>query len=133
MPVKLHRCKLEWLRAGACWRVEKALREMQVEYVLAPGPPRPSRRGELLARTGQSLYPAIEFENGVWYREESRDMAATIRAGALLARATLGAGRVRCRARVGCPDRRCLPLRAGSPGVHARPGRRELIGAERGL
>src|ERR687896_27003 len=29
---------------------------------------------------------------------------------------------------VGCQDRRRLPLRARSPGVHARPGRRELIG-----
>ena len=37
MPVKLHRCKLEWLKTGACWRVEKALKEMKIEYELAPG------------------------------------------------------------------------------------------------
>jgi hypothetical protein len=29
---------------------------------------------------------------------------------------------------VGCQDRRRLPLRARNPEVHARPGRRELIG-----
>jgi hypothetical protein len=87
MAVKLHRCKLHWLKTGACWRVEKALKDMNIEYELAPGPSRPSRRAEVIAHTGQQLYPAIEFENGVWYREESRDMARTIRAGRLLERA----------------------------------------------
>ena len=29
------------------------------------------------------LYPAIQFEDGSWYREESADMAQTIRAGRL--------------------------------------------------
>ena len=61
--------------AGACWSVEKALKEMSIDYELAPGPSRPSRREEFIAHTGQQLYPAIEFENGDWYREESRDMA----------------------------------------------------------
>ena len=37
--------------------------------------------------TGQALYPAIEFENGTWYREESKDMEATIRAGKLMEKA----------------------------------------------
>src|SRR5690349_5299022 len=86
MPVKLHRCKFEWLKTGACWRVEKALREMHIDYELAPGPSRPSKREDVIANTGQMLYPAIEFENGTWYREESRDMARTIRAGTLLDR-----------------------------------------------
>jgi hypothetical protein len=31
-------------------------------------------------RTGQKKYPWIEFEDGSVYREESKDMAATIRA-----------------------------------------------------
>ena len=88
MPVKLHRCKLEWLKNGACWRVEKALKEMNIQYELAPGPSRLSSREEIIAHTGQKLYPAIEFENGTWYREESRDMAKTIRAGTLMERAT---------------------------------------------
>jgi hypothetical protein len=61
---------------------------MNIEYELAPGPFRPRRREEVIAHTGQQLYPAIEFENGVWYREESRDMARTIRAGRLMERAT---------------------------------------------
>ena len=34
------------------------------------------------------LYPAIEFEDGTWYREESKDMAKTIRDGHLMKRAT---------------------------------------------
>lgn len=86
MPVTLHRCKLEWLKSGACWRVEKALMDMSIEYELAPGPSRPSKRTEVIAHTGQKLYPAIEFENGTWYRDESREMAKTIRAGALMDR-----------------------------------------------
>jgi hypothetical protein len=88
MSVRLHRCKLVWLKAGACWRVEKALKEMNIDYELVPGPSRPSRREEVIAHTGQELYPAIEFENGVWYREESTEMASTIRAGKLMERAT---------------------------------------------
>jgi hypothetical protein len=84
MTVKLHRCKFEWLKTGACWRVEKALMEMNVEYELAPGPSWPSKRREIIEHTGQKLYPAIEFENGTWYRDESREMAKTIRAGRLM-------------------------------------------------
>ena len=84
MSVKLHRCRFEWLKSGPCWRVEKALKEMGVDYTLAPGPSRPSRRVELDERTGQPLYPAIEFEDGTWYREESREMESTIRRGELL-------------------------------------------------
>jgi hypothetical protein len=34
--------------------------------------------------TGQSAYPAIEFEDGSWYREESKDMERTIREGRLM-------------------------------------------------
>ena len=37
----------------------------------------------MIEGTGQSLFPAIEFENGGWYREESQEMAATIREGRL--------------------------------------------------
>lgn len=88
MAVRLHRCKLEWLKTGACWRVEKALKDMNVEYELVPGPSRPSQRDEIIEHTGQSLYPAIEFENGTWWRDESREMAKTIRAGRMMERAT---------------------------------------------
>ena len=47
------------------------------------GPARPGKRVELQRLSGQNLYPVIEFEDGSIYREESRDMAATIRAGML--------------------------------------------------
>jgi glutathione S-transferase len=83
MAVTLHRCRHEWLKTGPCWRVEKALKEMGIEYTLAPGPSRPSKRDALVAHTGQRLYPAIELADGTWYREESRDMAKTIRDGRL--------------------------------------------------
>src|SRR5664279_232579 len=84
MAVRLHRCRYEWLKRGPCWRVEKALKDMDIDYELAPGPSRPSKRDQLIAHTGQKLYPAIELEDGTWYREESKDMARTIRAGKLM-------------------------------------------------
>ncbi len=83
MAVTTHRCRHEWLKSGPCWRVEKALKEMGIAYTLAPGPSRPSRRDLMLEHTGQRLYPAIELEDGTWYREESRDMATRIRDGRL--------------------------------------------------
>lgn len=42
-----------------------------------------SRRTAVIAGTGQKKFPAIEFEDGTWYRAESNDMAARIRAGRL--------------------------------------------------
>jgi hypothetical protein len=86
MAVKLHRCRFERLKIGACWRVEKALKDMRIDYELAPGPSWPSKRDEMIEHTGQKLYPAIEFEDGTWYREESRDMEKTIRDGKLMGR-----------------------------------------------
>jgi Glutathione S-transferase, N-terminal domain len=85
MAVKLHRCSNHWVKLSGhpCWRVEKALTEMGVDFELAPGPVRRSRRTELQEHTGQRLYPAIEFENGTWYREPSADMERTIREGKL--------------------------------------------------
>ena len=38
----------------------------------------------MIEGTGQPLFPAIQFEDGGWYREESQDMARTIREGRLL-------------------------------------------------
>ena len=84
MAVKLHRCGNEWVKFGAhpCWRVEKALIDTGVEYELAPGPWF-GKRPEMLEHTGTRMYPAIEFEDGTWYRAESKDMVAAIRAGKL--------------------------------------------------
>jgi hypothetical protein len=64
--------------------VQEALDEAGVEYetVAAPTFPR-GRRKEVIAHTGQHFLPAIEFEDGSWYREDSHAMAAAIRAGEL--------------------------------------------------
>jgi hypothetical protein len=40
----------------------------------------------MIEHTGRRLYPAIEFEDGTWCREESRDVEATIRNGELMER-----------------------------------------------
>ena len=79
MALKLHRCSTRW-RVGPCWRVQKALEEQGIDYEVVKGPARPGKRTELQRISGQKLYPVIEFENGAIYREESKDMAATIRA-----------------------------------------------------
>jgi len=63
--------------------VQKALDEQGIEYEVVRGPVRPSRRVDLERLSGQRFYPVIEFEDGSVYREGSRDMAATIRAGHL--------------------------------------------------
>lgn len=84
MAVKLHRCGFEWNKMGPhpCRRVEKALKDAGVEYELAPER-WPGERPTMVEHTGQRRFPAIEFEDGSWYREQSKDMAATIRAGRL--------------------------------------------------
>jgi hypothetical protein len=84
MAVKLHRCGFEWNKIGMhpCWRVEKALKDAGVEYQLAPER-WPGERPAMVEHTGRRSFPAIEFEDGSWYREESKDMAAAIRAGRL--------------------------------------------------
>jgi hypothetical protein len=73
MAVKLHRCRNQWVKLPGhpCWRVEKALIDAGVEYDL------------LVEKTGVDKYPAIEFDDGTWYRDESKEMAAVIRAGRL--------------------------------------------------
>jgi len=86
MAVKLHRCSVNFYRHDShpCWRVEKALIDQGIEYeaVRSLGIPR-SKRSAVIEGTEQKMYPAIEFEDGSWYREESKDMAAHISAGKL--------------------------------------------------
>lgn len=86
MAVRLHRCKNVWLKMSGhpCWRVQKALDDQGIAYEIVPGS-WPGRRGRttMIAATGQSAYPAIEFEDGTWYREESKAMERTIRDGRL--------------------------------------------------
>ena len=85
MAIKLHRCANQWVKIQAhpCWKVEKALKDAGVEYERVPGPRKKDEREAIIAGTGQKLYPAIQFEDGTWYREQSKDMAARIRAGNL--------------------------------------------------
>jgi hypothetical protein len=83
MATKLHRCGNR-ASFGPCWRVQKALDEQGIAYEVAPGPWRPRNRTAVIGGTGQRLYPAIEFDDGSWYREESREMARTIREGRLM-------------------------------------------------
>jgi len=83
MAVKLHRCKYEWVKGPhPCWKVEKALIDMGVDYERAPEKWL-GKRETMGEHTGQKRFPAIEFEDGGWYREESKDMAAAIRGGRL--------------------------------------------------
>jgi glutathione S-transferase len=83
MAVKLHRCSLMWVKIGThpCWRVQKALDEEGVEYEVVKGPLRD--RSAMKELSGQPKYPAIEFEDGRVYREESKQMVARIKAGKL--------------------------------------------------
>jgi hypothetical protein len=66
-----------------CWKVERALQDAGVEYERVEEPHARRKRHNTLARTGQKSHPWIEFEDGSVYREESKEMAETIRAGRL--------------------------------------------------
>jgi glutathione S-transferase len=86
VAIKLHRCKNVWAKFGGhpCWKVQKALDDMNIQYEVVPLPwPGRGKRENLERHTGSTQYPAIEFADGTWYREESKDMAAAIRAGKL--------------------------------------------------
>ncbi len=85
MPIKLYRCSNQWvkIKAHPCWRVEKALMDMGVEYERVPGPRKKEEREAVISGTGQKLYPDIQFEDGSWYREASKDMEKRIREGRL--------------------------------------------------
>jgi hypothetical protein len=97
MAVKLHRCPSMWvkMKGHPCWKVQKALDEMGVGYEVVPGPwPSRKKRTDVIAGTGQPLYPAIEFEDGSWYREQSAEMERTIRDGRLDEKRAASAARV---------------------------------------
>jgi hypothetical protein len=85
MAIKLHRCGGQWvkIKAHPCWRVEKALMDMGIDYERVPGPQKKAERQAVIDGTGQEKYPAIQFEDGTWYREESKDMEKRIREGRL--------------------------------------------------
>jgi glutaredoxin len=90
MTVRLHRCANLWVKISGhpCWKVQKALDDAGIEYEVVKGPQRRGKRDELERLSGQRAYPVIEFEDGAVYREESKDMAATIAAGQLESKRT---------------------------------------------
>jgi glutathione S-transferase len=84
MAIKFHRCSTLWAKSQGhpCWKVQSALDEAGVEYELVKEiPVLRWRRKAVIAGTGQSKLPAIELEDGSWYRKESAEMAAEIRDG----------------------------------------------------
>jgi len=83
MAVKLHRCGTMWLKIDAhpCWRVQKALDEKGVDYEVVTHPLLRGRREELKRLSGQQKLPAVELADGKVIREESKDLAAKVRAG----------------------------------------------------
>jgi glutaredoxin len=87
MAVKLHRCSTMWVKGPhPCWQVQKALDETGVDYEVVKHPAFPrSRRKDYIALTGQRLFPAIQLEDGTVIREQSKDLAARVRAGKLTA------------------------------------------------
>ena len=55
---------------------------MGVEYEIVPESwPSRRKRTAVIEGTGQSALPAIELEDGTWYREQSGEMEKAIRAG----------------------------------------------------
>lgn len=88
--VALHRCPFTFLpdALDSCYKVQSALDEQGIEYEIVKEPNLPrGRRKDLLRISGQKWLPVIEFEDGSTYREESKDMAATIQAGKLFEKA----------------------------------------------
>ena len=89
MAVKLHRCRFVRYRiAHPCWTVQRALDEQGIEYEIVVEPTFPrGRRTIVVEHTGQHFLPAIEFEDGSWYRADSKEMASVIGAGQLFEQA----------------------------------------------
>jgi glutathione S-transferase len=71
------------IQGHPCWRVQSALDKAGIEYEVVKGPMSRGKRDDLERLSGQRQYPVIEFEDGSVYREESKAMAETIRAGRL--------------------------------------------------
>ena len=90
MPkVKLHRCPVTFLHTDidSCWKLQRELDAQGIDYEVVKEPLYPrGRRKDVIAATGQEMLPAIEFEDGSWYREETGDMVETVRSGRLFER-----------------------------------------------
>src|SRR5262245_45446975 len=119
MTVKLHRCSNIWVKLSGhpCWRVQKALDEAGVQDEIVKGPLRPGKRVDLERLSHQRKYPVIEFDDGSVYREESKEMAATIRAGRLDEKRTSSPAGAASLGEAGAP----APNRAAAPDEASRP------------
>lgn len=85
VPLKLHVCSIGWIKLSIhpCWTVQHALDDAGTPYERVTHPVDRRKRQAMIEATGQPRYPAIEFPDGSFYRDESKEMAATIRAGKL--------------------------------------------------
>ena len=85
MKVTVHTCPFPWLAVPGhpCTRVIGALKAAGIEHDVVKNPLLRGKRADVEKLSGQRLLPLIQFEDGVIYREQSHDMAATIRAGRL--------------------------------------------------
>ena len=85
MKVTVHTCPFPWLTVPGhpCTRVLGALTSAGIEYDVVENPLSRGKRAKVEELSGQRLLPLIQFEDGVIYREQSKDMAATVRAGRL--------------------------------------------------
>ena len=85
MKVTVHTCPYPWLTVPGhpCTRVLGALKAAGIEYDVVKNPLLRGKRDKVQELSGQRLLPLVQFEDGVIYREQSKDMAATIRAGRL--------------------------------------------------
>ena len=64
--------------------MQSALDEQAIEYEIVKAPTFPrGRRKEVIKGTGQHHLPAIQLEDGSWYRDDSKAMAEMISAGRL--------------------------------------------------
>jgi len=82
-----------WVKISGhpCWRVQKALDEAGVDYEVVKEPVSGGKRHDLEKLSGQRKCPVIEFEDGSVYRDESKAMAETIKAGKLDEKRVAGA------------------------------------------
>lgn len=71
------------MKVDICSRVQNALDDMDLQYEVVLHPISRRKRDAMVELSGQKYYPVIEFEDGSVYREDSKEMAATIRAGGL--------------------------------------------------
>jgi hypothetical protein len=85
VKVTVHTCPFPWLNVPGhpCARVIGALKAAGVEYDVVKNPQLRDKRAKVEELSGQRLLPLIQFEDGVIYREQSKDMVATIRSSRL--------------------------------------------------